>query len=302
MWKVRGEKTSKRIIATIVWFNLFIAVTLITAEVLVCSIPAEIFLYHELEYHLVDYHKRWRRYRSQHPTCYVIVGSSYASEIGELPNIYNLACAGTRVQEHKAVISKYCRQEDTIVYYLTMHDLLPGDSPPESLVTNRFSRSKMILSGLAERAVGLESVRGIFDQKKGRADSAPIEFRRKPRSRGDSAMRTEELESLVSIRPRIILVLAPVQLGDEYAVNLNAQFEEKVEELGLPYLNLSKRISDENFRDVVHLTEAGNQIVRDELMRYLKKHHRTPNKGSLSSIRIPIMNERYILEFIKDNS
>jgi len=290
------RKSSKIAVA----YLLIVSLILALCQLLILNIPLKSVPETTWLFRLADLEQRLHRYRFSSSPIPVVVGTSYASQLGEFADVKNVAVRSSNLKDHENLIH-LCRAEDTILYLCTIRESVIRDEKPHDFIAKRWVRKQIILKQL------LLTIFGALEPDS--ASSARIFHPSDPEysvlcdSLGIDDLSTFHTEYLLwQIRsiahtpnpvdvaafarlcetfPNMIIVLHPalplreVPNTGDFARQINAvahyqtQWESQMQQSGLPVYNLSSTIAAQHFVDLNHLTEGGQSILKQQLLALL---------------------------------
>jgi hypothetical protein len=211
----------------------------------------------DFEKRLSHYQDNWFRYHN------VIIGPSYAVDLGEFNDFANLSMSATRLEERRRFL-QYCRSEDTAFYFVSLPDSITASLPP---------RPEVIYSPIRR----LKILRMTFSIAP-LDDRPPItEYREFLRTL--QTMKTLDFSNVIvhcqrvlKEHPRIVFVVFPLcsgKLGRDMS-GFERDFQMAFQESKLPYLNLCDIYEEKDFRDFTHLTYSGIVLTRSTLKSFVE--------------------------------
>lgn len=223
---------------------------------------------------LFEFQAKWQDYQMSLDTPQaVLVGPSYARDIGTVPGIRNLGLRAAYPQEVKQIVEQI-RPDDTVLFLFSPREIIhsqrmktrrPG---PLSVVHIRVLTAKELVQ------------RKIFPPSRRKAKQANRDLV-KMMVRLYEKISTKGVDisfffDLYKVHPNIMFVFTPMKpevltiSERKVRVMRSVMLKLRAEMLasGLPFLDLSEAIEGpEMFRDHVHLRPAGRALVRRSLLK-----------------------------------
>ncbi len=191
-----GRYLRRKPIVILIWLIVFLAPLPLALHSAGSKIPSKKLPRGVGWLRLNNLDSRVEKYLRSSPPQTVILGPSYARQLGEFGEIHNLGFDMARPSEIVALARKYCRKDDHFFFFLSLRDIYYLSEKPRIEVTNVSFRniiiSKLFLQSrldifpdsIKKRPVSAED-RLIFS-----LSLAPEEFESDPKVNVDVATRT----------------------------------------------------------------------------------------------------------------
>ncbi len=222
----------------------------------------------------------------------IVVGPSYAFSIGKSAEVANLGLTAAPISEVSAILEKYCRKTDRIVYAVTLRDVRTRNKPPRPATRSQIARNIELSRTIFRARFGKElkrevpvptsEEREVFRSAAGethasiRASVHLINHISTIRRRG-----TIDVERFVLLQrkyPNMIVLLSPTiplvrqpetcRFAERinHVIDLEIALKGALREEGVQVIDFSHAFEASQFLDYYHLDPAARRVVRERLV------------------------------------
>jgi hypothetical protein len=238
------------------WFSIFILVFVLIPLVTTLADPTLTLPKNDWAWHLADFNRRIVAYKTNREPKTVIIGASYTEYLGESEKFVNLGMTGTKISEHIEVL-KAVRPTDKPVYLFSARELIYRKVPARPVICDPVSRCNYIAKAIIRPSPQPVDIRAADLRKQ------QISFLN---SRTLKAKDLEPLHQMYALRPDTVFVLSPILIDCDAVDEVHSNFENILADSGLPFINLSRSVPNDQFIDILHVEEGRRGSIIELLL------------------------------------
>ena len=261
-----GKVAMRKITDITVWFTGYLTCASILVIALILITPAKmyphLFEHGALEGLMADFSRRSFKYHiSRHDNSIVIVGPSYAAEVGEADGIYNLGIALANMPQITKQVTKV-KAADTPVYFLGIRDFIQRPMSQDHPFNRTTIWFPCIIKGIDFSLSGVRP-KSIWATREAQdaIDAHLIRLYKTLGLNDPTKINLEPLYEMREINGNIIFALSPIRLDDDCVADTHRALETALSQSDLRFMNLSRILDDDAFGDRYHFTQESQEAI-----------------------------------------